>query len=815
MSPVLYDRYGRPIDFADGRTFEKGEIAAVGTVVSESAEIWNPDATVKKKGFAHLRGMEDANGYIYGFLRTRVKAVSGRPWKVVSGSETDRDIEIAEFVREALEGMDGSLRDDIEEICEGIKFGYAVHELVWDWVEMPGFGLKVAPLRIAQKTQEDFRFRVDAKGNVTALTQKQRPDVGLPIDKFVIARYGGGAGNPYGKGELSRLYWHDWFMREGWKFWAIGLERYGMPLAVAKIPRGTDQATRTAIDDMLKSLQSHSGVQIPEDVELDLLEAVRGGRATFGEFIASQKEPIAIVILGSTLTATVGESGSRALGEVHEETKSEVVESDVGWLETIMDEQVVRRIVDYNYAVVEVYPTFRLPKPEVGDPMMLAARMREAQALGMAVPTKYAYECLHIPMPEKGEEVLEPKPAFQPPLAFGEPRKGRERKAFGEEGAEEPFWREFFADEDGAGIRRMYRATNALVDASMEESRGIWTDIRESLIGQVEKAGAIEAGRVDTELSVSTTKLQDMVFRQSLAANVNGRIAAMRELERLGGAASGERKAFDGRHFIESTLIEELLPAEEARNLFAVRATVSDAEWNRLTKAARQLAFFVSTTQGSEAVKRVRIALNEAIGNGKDLAWFRRRIEAEFAELWIGDVFGVGTVAAADARVATVYRTNVMSALNRGRDAIFAAAEDPSGPDPIVAYRYSAVMDSRTRATHAAMDGRIYRADDPIWEEWNPPNGYNCRCIRIPILTSMAARMDRDALSIEAALLDGEPVHPDKDFGKEIFGQSLEGGLGDVYRFSEALRAHVGGGRGKWAHGPRASARTVRPYGGM
>ena len=91
-----------------------------------------------------------------------------------------------------------------------------------------------------------------------------------------------------------------------------------------------------------------------------------------------------------------------------------------------------------------------------------------------------------------------------------------------------------------------------------------------------------------------------------------------------------------------------------------------------------------------------------------------------------GEVFG------APRRLENIYRTNMQTAYSAGQYQGYMANID-SRPY----WMYDAVGDHRTRPAHAAMDGLVYRYDDPFWATFYPPNGYRCRC-------SVIALSDRD-----------------------------------------------------------------------
>lgn len=74
-------------------------------------------------------------------------------------------------------------------------------------------------------------------------------------------------------------------------------------------------------------------------------------------------------------------------------------------------------------------------------------------------------------------------------------------------------------------------------------------------------------------------------------------------------------------------------------------------------------------------------------------------------------------------RLKTIFQTNMQSAYMAGR---FREFSENTEARPY--WQYVAIRDRRTRPSHAALDGKVFRWDDPIWKVIWPPNGYNCRC---------------------------------------------------------------------------------------
>lgn len=87
-------------------------------------------------------------------------------------------------------------------------------------------------------------------------------------------------------------------------------------------------------------------------------------------------------------------------------------------------------------------------------------------------------------------------------------------------------------------------------------------------------------------------------------------------------------------------------------------------------------------------------------------------------------------------------RTSTNQAYSAGR---WLQGKDPDVADLIWGYEYVAITDDRVRDEHAALDGVKKSKDNPFWNVYWPPNGWNCRCDVLEIITDTPEAFETSA----------------------------------------------------------------------
>ncbi|NMX60206.1 phage minor head protein [Pseudomonas sp. WS 5079] len=164
--------------------------------------------------------------------------------------------------------------------------------------------------------------------------------------------------------------------------------------------------------------------------------------------------------------------------------------------------------------------------------------------------------------------------------------------------------------------------------------------------------------------------------------------------------------------------------------------------WQEMLDQAHDQAFTVAKAMRLDLLSDIRGALETALQDGQTLKQFITALQPTLeSQGWWGQQVIVGSDGVGELvqlgsprRLKTIYQTNLQSAYMAGRKA---AMEETTETHPY--WMYVAILDGKTRPSHRALNGQVFRHDDPIWSSIFPPNGFNCRC-RVVALTEAAVK---------------------------------------------------------------------------
>ncbi|MDF5986519.1 DUF935 family protein [Pseudomonas aeruginosa] len=197
-------------------------------------------------------------------------AVVSREWQVDAGGDRRIDKAAAEHLKQQLQNVGW---DRSPTACSGVYYGHAVSELIY------GRDDRYITLQ-AVKVRNRRRFRYDLQGGLCLLTPNNMFE-GEPCPSPYFWHFSTGADNddePYGL---------DWpmavlagvFQAQRTEVLAHVPDKLGMPTAVGKLGR-TPRQRRRPLLAATQAIQTDTGVIMPEDMLVELLEACALARPT-------------------------------------------------------------------------------------------------------------------------------------------------------------------------------------------------------------------------------------------------------------------------------------------------------------------------------------------------------------------------------------------------------------------------------------------------------------------------------------------------------------------------------------------------------
>ena len=265
-------------------------------------------------------------------------------------------------------------------------------------------------------------------------------------------------------------------------------------------------------------------------------------------------------------------------------------------------------------------------------------------------------------------------------------------------------------------------AIDRLTHAAIRRALPIYRSSVDRLLDELRSLPSLDAGfaRFPQGARQALPGLSELVHRLLITGELAGRATFFEQAHRQ--AAFAESDIPEGFDF-------EPMPPVEALKFFRKKVPVSDSAFQAMDAKMRAAAFRIAGVEEQGLVTAVRDKIEAALRGESTLGQFLKEAPALFQSH--------GVTPTSQHHLETMFRTNTMTALNAGK---WAEAQDPELADLFPLYRYSAILDDRTREDHAAMHGFTAPIDDPIWDTFWPPLSYNCRCTVVPLSESYVAR---------------------------------------------------------------------------
>ena len=352
--------------------------------------------------------MEEKDGHIAAELGKRRRALLV-DWSVVPpDNPTPAEKRNAELLAE-LVGEIADFEDVLFDVTDAIGKGFSCCENEW---HKPGkYWL---PKTITHRPQSWFtvhrgyRQQLRLRSNTTV-----DGIVGEPLQTFGWITHVHKAKSGYLErtAMFRQLVWPYLFKNYSVGDLAEFLEIYGIPVRIGKYPSGASEKEKMTLLRALVGIGHNAAGIIPAGMELDFLDAATGDPKAFELMLNWCERTQSKVILGGTLTSGAdGKSSTNALGNVHNEVRKDLRDSDIRQVGSTITRDLLYPLAVLNGLAPDGMrrcPVFRLDVGETEDIKVYAEALPKLVDIGFQIPVQWAQEKVGIPQPEAGEPVLQ------------------------------------------------------------------------------------------------------------------------------------------------------------------------------------------------------------------------------------------------------------------------------------------------------------------------------------------------------------------------------------------------------------------------
>lgn len=314
-------------------------------------------------------------------------------------------------------GWDGFVHD----LADAWTRGISVQEILWAPVEdVRGLGPAILPRASAWVMPGFYALRDDVENGTELRLYLNQSSAGdgflFPPDKFVIATHRARTGF-LAQTAMLRPLAAMWIAASFAQDWALNLAQlFGLPFRWVTYDTSAPASQRDNILSMLQLMGSAGYAAFPTGTELKLHELSKDAKQSPQVWLIDfADKAVQILLLGQSLTTDVGDSGSRALGNIHFYVRADVIEAMARWAANQINDQLVPAIIRLNFGDEAMMPRIICDVEEEENAKANAEVDKILIGeLGLPVSRKWLYDRHGIPLPLPGEDLFISRPQRGP-----------------------------------------------------------------------------------------------------------------------------------------------------------------------------------------------------------------------------------------------------------------------------------------------------------------------------------------------------------------------------------------------------------------
>lgn len=693
---------------------------------------YNPDELVQRFG-ASGQGLDKyekmlTDDAVKAALITKKSAVIASGWRIQPDGEDESSIELATWVENNLrESYVGSFDASLYEMLDAFEYGFTVTEKIFEIIDGQ---LKLRQLKT--RPSQSFEFHCDDAGYLKEDGVKQwtmKSVISIPQDKIIIYSYDKKRDNYYGNSDLRAAY-RAWFSKDFTiKMMNIAIERMGNPLMVVKYPTNASPEDRTSMQNIANTISGKTSILFPDQASFEFVQPP-SNMDLFQKALDIYNLAIMKAILLPEKMGFGGDTGgSYALGKVQQNTYLWILEKIRNEIENLLNEQLIKQLVDYNFGEQEKYPKFKFNPLSEENKVEKAKIIIDAVARGglsIDLETENFLRNL-VGMPEKMEETNE---ADQNEIAANGAKKDNneeENEDATDGDADEST--DDVGDDDEDSDEEDDRENMSRKETFKLRRKPNTYELKVNF-EKVNRTLDANTAKAVSNLQEILVKIRDdytnQIMRKKIMENKDINLVKTLEFKYI------RDYALECESFLRDTYVEGKSNARDiykaAKKSFAQPTTNIGLVKSKALVYIKEKARVLAGSISGKLQNNARAIVADGVLNGDPTNVIVEKVDNLFAPL-----VAKAKQAGYDYDGKSLYtpiNTEISKAFSAGMSEY---NKDLEASGEIVAYEWSAIIDGVTTEGCNDLDGMIFETSDSIWNNLSTPRHWNCRSQMVPI----------------------------------------------------------------------------------